>query len=129
MRLLFMAALGCTLAFAQFAPQHYAPSEVNGLIDRVHADLNQAYGGGWHFTSSDRKRLDEAEHQLRDFARKWGHGKFDKGQLDDAISKVQHVLDNNHMPPQSRDAIDSDVAQLRAMREAYDRHEIGYSHP
>ncbi len=123
------AAFACTLAQAQFAPQHYAPSEVNGLIDRVHADLNQAYEGGWHFTSGDRHRLDEAEHQLREFAKKWDHGKFDKGQLDDSISKVQKVLDNNHMPPGSRDAIDSDLAQLRAMREAYEHHEIGYSHP
>ncbi len=126
--LLITAALGCTLAFAQFGPQHYEPSDVNALIDRVHADLNQAYAG-WHFTSGDRKRLDGAEHELREFAKKWGHGKFDKGELDDAISSVQHVLDNNHMPPHSRDAIDADVAQLRSMREAYDRHEIGYSHP
>jgi len=38
-------------------------------------------------------------------------------------------LDEADMPPASQDAIDSDVAQLRAMREAYEHHEIGYSHP
>lgn len=116
-----------TIARAQFGTR-YAPSEVSALIDRVHADLNHAYES-WRFTSGDRKRLDHAEHELRDFEKKWDKGHFDKGELDDAISAVQHVLDNNHMPPQSRDAIDGDVGQLRAMREAYDRHEIGYSHP
>jgi hypothetical protein len=69
----------------KFAPRHYAPGEVNGLIDRVHTDLYQPYEGGWHFTPGDRRRLDEAEHQLREFAKKWDYGKFDKGQLDDAI--------------------------------------------
>jgi hypothetical protein len=104
--------------------RRYAPDSVSALIDRVHGDLNRSYEGGWTFTGGDRHRLDGAEKQLRDFARKWYRGKFDKGELDDAIGSIQHVLDNNHMPPRDRAALDQDVNQLRGMREAYDRHEL-----
>ncbi len=127
-----MAAVAGALALlgvAQNGPRGmYEPGAVSSLIDKVHVDLNHAYGA-WHFTSGDRKRLDNAEKQLRDFSKKWNRGKFDKGELDEAISSIQHVLDNNHMPPADRDAVDTDVAQLRSMREAYDRHEIGYGRP
>jgi hypothetical protein len=112
-------------AHAQFGPQnHYGPSEVSGLIDRVHEDLNHAYGV-WHFSDSDRDRLNNAEKQLREFASKWSEAKFDKGELNSAIDAIQHVLDNNRLPQEQRDALSDDVTQLRRMREAYDRHEIG----
>ena len=41
------------------------------------------------------------------------------------ISSIQHVLDNNKLPADARDSISKDLDQLRSMREAYDRHEIG----
>jgi hypothetical protein len=110
-------------AFAQFGPQ-YDPGAVSALIDRVHVDLDHAYGA-WHFTHDDRERLNHAEKELRDFARKWNHNHFDKGELDDAIASIQHVLDNNHMTGRARDAISDDLGELRRMREAYDHHEIG----
>ena len=112
--------------------QHGPPPEgrdfsarwVSRLIDHVHEDLNQAYSS-WRFSSGDRKNLDHAEHQLRDFAVKWERGRFDKGELDEAIAAVQHVVDNNHMPQENREALIDDLGRLRGMREAYDRHEIG----
>lgn len=113
------------LVHAQFGPENrYQPSEVSALIDRVHEDLNHAYGV-WHFSDSDRNRLNNAEKQLREFADKWSKAKFDKGELDSAIGAIQHVLDNNRMPQEQRDALSDDIARLRRMREAYDRHEIG----
>ncbi len=113
------------MAHAQFGPENrYGPSAVSALIDRVHQDLNHAYGV-WHFSDSDRGRLNNAEKQLREFADKWSKAKFDKGELDDAIQAIQHVLDNNRLPQESRDAISDDLTQLRRMREAYDHHEIG----
>lgn len=115
------------LAQAQPAPgTRYAPDEVSGLIDHVHADLNQSYADGWKFTGGDRNRLNDAEKDLREFSKKWYKGKFDKGQLDGAISKIQHIVDQNHMPPADRNQLDDDLGQLRSMREAYDRHEIGW---
>src|SRR5580658_8273419 len=113
-----------TLAHAQFGPEpKYDAGSVSVLVDRVHADLNHAYGE-WHFSDADRDRLNHSEKELRDFAKKWEAGKFDKGQLDGAIDSVQHVLDNNKMPTGDRDALSEDLSQLRRMREAHDRHEI-----
>ena len=118
-----LMAFGLT-AQAQFAPEsRYGPGAVSSLVDRVHSDLDHAYEG-FRFSNGDRDRLNHAEKELRDFATKWDRGSFDKGELDDAISSVQHVLDNNHLPHVDRDALSADVNQLREMREAYDRHEI-----
>lgn len=103
----------------------YSPDWVSSVIGRVHADLNRSYGG-WRFSHGDRKRLDHAEHELRDFARQWNRGRFDKGELDDAIGSIQHVVDNNHMPERDRRALWDDLGQLRQMREAYNRRELGY---
>ena len=113
------------LAYAQFREgPPYDVRSVTALVDRVHTDLDQAYRS-WHFSSGDRDRLNQAEKELREFVRRWDDHKFDKDKLDDAISSIQHVLDNNKLPSRDRDAMSDDVTQLRRMREAYDRHEIG----
>lgn len=122
------------LALAQYAPQYrqapydasqYSPGWASDLIDHVHRDLYSAYEV-WRFSGGDRRRLDHAEHELRDFTGKWNRGRFDKGELDDAIGAIQHVVDNNRMPPRARGALEDDANQLRGLREAYDRGQIGY---
>ena len=114
-------------AQAQFGPPNgrYRPEAVSALIDRVHEDLNRGYDA-WHLKHGDRDRLTHAERQLRDFAKHWRNGKFDEGNLDGAIGAIQHVLDDNHLQGRERDALWNDVEELRRMREAYNRHEIGY---
>src|SRR5581483_7314687 len=97
------------LADAQFGREgRYRPESVSALVDRVHEDLDRGYRA-WHLSGGDRDRLTHAEHQLRDFARHWREGRFDKGNLDDAIAAVQHVLDNNHLSGRERDALWNDV--------------------
>lgn len=115
-----------TSAQAQFGPAGgpYQPDSVTALVEKVHTDLNQGYDR-WHLSNGDRDRLNDAEKKLRSFARDWRHAKFDKGDLDSAIAAIQHVFDNNHLNGAERDALGSDVDNLRRMREAYDRHEIG----
>ena len=103
----------------------YKPRWVSGLILRVHEDLNRGYAV-WHLSGGDQDRLNHAEKQLHEFGKHWREGKFDKGNLDSAIASVQHVIDNNRLHGPERDALWNDVEQLRRMREAYDRHEIGY---
>ena len=126
--LAFLAiASGGLMLRAQFGPRElYRPEAVSALVDRVHEDLNRGYEV-WHLRNSDRDRLTHAEHQLRNFARDWSRGRFDKDDLDQSIAAVQHVLDNNRLNGRERDALWNDVEQLRRMREAYDRHEIGRS--
>ena len=115
-----------TLARAQYGPAGgpYQPDSVSSLVDKVHVDLNSGYGH-WHLSGGDRDRLNHAEKRLRSFAADWRHGKFDKGDLDDSIAAIQHVLDNNHLSGPERDNLWNDTESLRRMREAYDRHEIG----
>ncbi len=128
-RLVYICLLAATLALfahAQYGPPGgpYHPDRVDALVDRVHEDLNHGYRV-WRLSGGDRDRLNHAEHELREFAKDWRHGKFNKGKLDDAIAAVQHVLDNNHLTGRERDVLWEDVTALRRMREAYDRHEIG----
>ena len=125
LKLAIVPALALGLGMlAQAQPGRYDAPSVSALVDRVHVDLDNAYNA-WHLKHSDRDRLNHAEKELRDFAQKWNRRKFDKGELDDAIAAIQHVLDNNHMNGRERDALSDDVSQLRGMREAYDRHELG----
>jgi len=113
-----------TLMNAQFESEaRYDAGTVSALVDRVHDDLNHAYGA-WQFSDADRDRLNHSEKELREFAKKWEAGKFDKGQLDGAIDSVQHVLDSNNMPVRDRDGLSDDLTQLRRMRAAHDHHEI-----
>lgn len=128
--------VSCALAYAQYAPPQqytpppesnppaqYNPGWVNGIIGRVHEDLDHAYGV-WHFSGGDRHRLNHAEQELREFAGKWNHGRFDKGELDDAIGSIRHVVDHNRMPPESREALNADANQLRGLREAFEHGQV-----
>ena len=113
------------VAHAQFeGGPRYDAHAVSALVDRVHMDLDHAYGV-WHFSNDDREHLNRAEKELREFAQTWDKGKFDVGRLDNAIDSIQHVLDSNKLPESDRAAISDDVTQLRRMREAYKNHDIG----
>lgn len=116
--------LGFPLLRAQFDPEpKYDAASVDALVDHVHTDLNHAYDTR-HFSGADRDRLNKAEKQLREFSAKWDHGKFDKGQLNDAIDSIQHVLDRNRLHEGDRDVVSDDLTQLRRMRDAYEHHQI-----
>ena len=114
------------VAHAQYGPEGgpYQPDKVSALVDKVHMDLNDGYEH-WHLSNGDRDRLNNAEKKLRSFAADWRNARFDKGDLDDAIAAIQHVLDNNRLAGHERDNLSDDVDHLREMRQAYDRHEIG----
>ncbi len=68
-----------------------------GMLAGVVTSLTLAVG--------DRERLTRAERQLRDFARRWRNGRFDKGNLEGAIGAIQHVLADNHLRGRERDAL------------------------
>lgn len=129
MKLITLAAVvlfgGGMLLQAQFAPPvAYDAASVDSLVRQTQLDLNSAYGR-YHFVAhGDRDRLNHAEKELREFSAKWDGGHFDKGELDDAISAIQRVLNNNPLHVGERDALTSDISQLRRMREAYNRNEI-----
>jgi hypothetical protein len=112
---------------AQSGPEgRYRPEAVAAIIDHVHQDLNRGYAV-WQLGEGDRDRLTHAERQLRDFANHWQHGKFDKSNLEGAVADIQKVIDENHLSGRERDALGNDIQELRRLREAYERHEIGNS--
>jgi len=121
-----VALLSASLAIGQYGTPGgpYRPEGVSALVERVHQDLNRGYDV-WHLGHGERDRLNHAEKELREFDEHWRHGRFDKDKLDDAIGSIQRVLDKNHLTGPERDALWEDANQLRRMREAYDRHEIG----
>jgi len=118
----FMLAASIAVAQTEWVPQYDATS-VSGLIDKVHSDLTHAYQER-HFSGDDRDRLNHSEKELREFAGKWEHGHFDKGQLSGVIDGIQRVLDKNKLKGADRDSIDQDLLQMRNMREAYEHHDI-----
>jgi hypothetical protein len=114
-----------TFAYAQYGPPNgpYQPDSVCHMVDKVHADLDQGYHH-WHLNKGDRDRLNGAEKKLRGFAADWRHGKFDKGDLDESIASIQHVLDNNQFgrtrarpTGQRRGTTPPDAAGLRPARD------------
>lgn len=123
---LTLAAFG-VLGVAQYGPEGgpYRPEKIDTLVDQIQVDLNHGYDVWKKVSGDDRKRLNKAGEELREFAKQWHNGKFDKGRLNDSINAVQKVLNDNHLAGPERDALWNDVDQLRKMREAYDRHEIG----
>jgi len=114
------------LGLAQYGPEGgpYRPEKIDALIGQIQVDLNHGYDV-WKLHGDDRKRLNKAGEQLREFAQQWHHGKFDKGNLNDSIGSIQKILNDNHLSGTERDALWADVDQLRKMREAYDHHDIG----
>ena len=73
MRFLYTLLVGTALTVGLSAQDRFGPeakydsSSVTALVDRVHTDLDHAYGR-FHFSNSDRDRLNNAEKQLREFA-------------------------------------------------------------
>jgi hypothetical protein len=89
----------------------HEPQTVPALIDSVLADLNSAYREQ-RFNGAERGRIDYAELQLRDFAKQWHRGWFDKGELEDAIDSIQHVLEGSFQMSEPRDRTDDMRGQL-----------------
>lgn len=88
-----------------------------GLFDRVRNDLNRAesdsdrYGHG-----GDRRRLNKVREELGEFEGKWARGRFDRHELDDVIKNLQRVVKDNPLHSRDRDALRSDLDQLRDFR-------------
>lgn len=85
------------------------------LFDRVRSDLDRA--GRYQYASrGDLKRFDEARRELFDFESRFDRGRYDRHQLDEAISKVQHVVDRNSLDPRDRGALAEDLRLMRDFR-------------
>jgi hypothetical protein len=108
-RLLFaLGAMGVIAALAQSV-------DVRGTIDRTQTDLRRAED----FERQHGKeitRYDNAAKHLSEFDRDYVRGHFDRGKLDTAIDDLKNVVDHNTLSPQDRDALISDLRDLRVAR-------------
>jgi hypothetical protein len=86
------------------------------LVDRVQEDLRRAT----EFTRTNEKeriRYENVQHHLSEFDRDLRRDHFDKGKLDKAIDDLKNVVQNNTLEGRERDALASDLSDLRTLRD------------
>ena len=80
------------------------------LFGRVRADLERAEANsGWN--GGDRRRFAKVREELGEFQRSGN-----RHELNDAISALQHVVDNNRLAYRDRDMLAQDLYMLRDFR-------------
>ncbi len=89
--------------------------DIRSLIDRTQSDLRDA-ASLEHNRGDARSRYQNTQRHLSTFDRHLLKGHFDKGELDSAISDLQHIIDKNTLQARSRDMLMRDIEDLRAMR-------------
>jgi hypothetical protein len=80
------------------------------LFGRVRADLERAESNS-NWDGGDRRRFAKVREELGEFQRT---GK--RGELNDTISALQHVVDSNRLAYRDRDVLAQDLYQLRDFR-------------
>jgi hypothetical protein len=94
--------------------------DLRGLIDRTQADLHRAADFELH-AHKQIDRYQSAETRLSDFDRDYTRGHFDKGKLDNSIDAVKSVVDHNTLNPDLRDALETDLRDLRMVRADHEK--------
>jgi hypothetical protein len=119
------AALAAPLPFpalgggGQYPEGYYTKHpDLRQLIEKTQDDLRNASELQHAKKGDERNRYQNAQKSLSTFDRHLTKGKFDKGELDKAIGDIQSVLDHNTLQASSRDALLSDVQNLRLARKA-----------
>lgn len=121
--LLLLPGVGAQVGSAQeyhYIPEHRRP------VDATLRDL-QDIASRNTYSGKERERYDNAMRHLSEFEQRLHErGSFDKDKLDQAIGDVQNVIDHNPMGERGRRLLQRDAAELRRLRENYDR---GYRYP
>jgi hypothetical protein len=92
--------------------------DLRQLVDQTQNDLRSARELE-HEKGKEQDRYRHAQKSLSTFDRHLTKGKFDKDTLDQAIEDIQNILDHNTLQSSSRDALLSDVQNLRMARKAH----------
>jgi hypothetical protein len=106
----------CTLTGAGWMLQASDLDHARDLVARVQGDLQRAED----FTRTnekERSRYENVQHHLSDFDRELRRDHFDKGKLDDSINNLKDVVKNNTLESHDRDALASDLSDLRTLRD------------
>jgi hypothetical protein len=108
--------LVCTLTGAGWLLQGQDFNRARDLVTRVQDDLQRAAD----FTRNNEKervRYENVQHHLSEFDRDLRRDHFDKGKLDTAIDDLKNVVKNNTLEGHDRDALASDLSDLRTLRD------------
>ena len=84
------------------------------MFARVRRDLD--YASRDAFRGDDRYRLDRTYRELDELQRDYASGRWDREELDDVIRALDRVVDDNRLPPRSRDILRNDLDRLRDLR-------------
>ena len=121
-RVLMLSLVGSFLvltASAQYYPRggdgRYSDSDDygrnrGGVFDRVRADLDRAESASYP-NGGDRNRFNKVREELNEFQRSGN-----RGELNEAISALQKVVNKNRLSYQDRDVLNQDLYQLRDFR-------------
>lgn len=115
----FAAALPAGFAFGQYdrpyGDRDYARQD-RALFDRARIDLDRA--SGYQYASrADRRRFDDARGKLYEFQIRFDQGRYDRHHLDEAIERIQHVVESNSLDPRDRGALSDDLRRMKDYRE------------
>lgn len=83
-------------------------------FDHVQGDLDRAAGS--YISPDAHRRIDHARKEVWDFQRKLAAGKYDKHNLDGAISAVNHVVENPSLNYRDRQNLQQDLYVMRGFR-------------
>jgi hypothetical protein len=109
-------AVFCMLSCTGFILQGADFDRARDLVARVQDDLQRAAD----FTRNnekERSRYENVQHHLSEFDRELRRDHFDKGKLDDSIDNLKDVVKNNTLEGRDRDALASDLSDLRTLRD------------
>lgn len=131
---IFTLALGCmATANAQYYPNRDGYPEDgrwrdgDRSYDRGYGDYRQAFynrlqsdleraAGNSYLRGGDLRRFEKARHEIDEFQRKWGRGRYDRHDLDDAIGATQRVANLPGLDYRDRAALDEDLSMMRSFR-------------
>jgi len=80
------------------------------VFERVRADLDRAESASYP-NGGDRHRFNKVREELNEFQRSGN-----RGELNEAISALQKVVNKNRLSYQDRDVLNQDLYQLRDFR-------------
>jgi hypothetical protein len=117
-KIFFPIALILLACGAQAADRDY--TFARDVVSRAQNDLRRAADfarQGEAIKKGDQiDRYSNAQRSLSKLDRKLSEGKFDKGDLDEAIEDVKNVVEHNTLSSEDRDALQNDLRELRLLR-------------
>ncbi len=132
-RILLPFLIGSGLVFATLAasaqttPEQvpnrlYSPDEyqnTHSMFDKIRSDLYRAQTDAYPNYLGDEPRFDIAHNQLRTLEQNWDQGQYDSRELENTMSAVRMVINDNRLTPHDRDVLDSDLSRLLEFQTEY----------